>query len=207
MRVIVVLCLIAVAAAQYEYAQNSQPQTSAAQLSEPIQPASEYNKEFYTYSAPPANEFEEAHASPISVKKSLRVLFIKAPESTAIENAALQLAQSAAEDRTAIYVLTKQADIGALASKLNVQQSNAHKPEVHFVKYRTSADAENAQRAIQSQYDSLPGASSSHDAGSAPVLNFASQAAPAPAAAAAAPAPANQYQPPAQAYLPPARRL
>ncbi|XP_018784155.1 PREDICTED: cyclic nucleotide-gated cation channel beta-1-like isoform X2 [Bactrocera latifrons] len=237
MRVIVVLCLIAVAAAQYEYAPNIQPQVGAAQLSQPIQPqvgaaqlsqpiqpVSEFNKEYYTYSAP-EHEFNDAGSADNidnSLKKNLRVIFVKGPENTGLENAALQLAKSASEERTAIYVLTKQADIGDLANKLNSVQSTGSKPEVHFVKYRTQADAENAQRAIQSQYDSLPGASSNHNAGSAPVLDFASKPAPAPVAApapapapaplaAAAPAPAapaNTYIPPqAQSYLPPGRRF
>ncbi|CAD6993506.1 unnamed protein product [Ceratitis capitata] len=210
MRVFVVLSvLIAVAAAQYEYAANSLPQQGAAQLSEPIQPVSEFNKEYYTYTAP-EHEFDDVAAGDIgnALRKNLRVVFIKGPENTGLENAALQLAKSAGDERTAIYVLTKQADIGDLANKLNSVQSTGSKPEVHFVKYRTQADAENAQRAIQTQYDSLPGASSNHNGGSAPVLDFASKA-PAPAAPAAAPAaPANTYVPPqAQAYLPPSRRL
>ncbi|XP_011181907.1 uncharacterized protein LOC114803492 [Zeugodacus cucurbitae] len=210
MRVIVVLCLVAAAAAQYEYAANTQPQVGAAQLSEPIQPANEFNKEYYTYSAP-EHEFDDAGAADNignSLKKNLRVVFIKGPENSGLENAALQLAKSAGEERTAIYVLSKQADIGDLANKLNSVQSTASKPEVHFVKYRTQADAENAQRAIQSQYDTLPGASSNHNGGSAPVLDFASKAAAAPAPAAAPAAPANTYIPPqAQAYLPPGRRF
>lgn len=208
--------MIAVAAAQYEYAANTQPQVGAAPLSQPVQPTNEYNKEYYTYSAP-EHEFDDAGSADNignSLKKNLRVIFVKGPENTGLENAALQLAKSAGDERTAIYVLTKQADIGDLANKLNSVQSTGSKPEVHFVKYRTPADAENAQRAIQSQYDSLPGASSKHNAGSAPVLDFASKAAPAPAPAplaAAAPAPAapaNTYIPPqTQAYLPPGRRL
>ncbi|XP_017493595.1 PREDICTED: translation initiation factor IF-2-like, partial [Rhagoletis zephyria] len=219
--------LIAVAAAGYDYSPNTQAQHGGAQLSEPIQPVNEYNKEFYTYSAP-ESEFDDAGANgeiANAVKKNLRVVFIKGPENNGLENAALQLARAAGDERTAIYVLSKQADIGDLANRLNSVQSSASKPEVHFVKYRTQADAENAQRAIQSQYDSLPGGSSNHNAASAPVLNFASQPSPAPApapapvaaapapapvalAAAAPAAPANTYVPPQpQAYLPPGRRF
>ncbi|XP_018783993.1 PREDICTED: uncharacterized protein LOC108965806 [Bactrocera latifrons] len=143
----------------------------------------EVNKEFFTYTAP-EHEFNDAgdagdHAN--SLKKNLRVIFIKGPENSGLENAALQLAKSAGEERTAIYVLSKQADIGDLANKLqSLNHQNAHKPEVHFVKYRTPADAENAKQAIQSQYEGLGGHTSSHNGGVAPVLNFASKA---PAAA------------------------
>ncbi|CAD6994887.1 unnamed protein product [Ceratitis capitata] len=128
-----------------------------------------------------------------SLKKNLRVIFIKGPENRGLENAALQLAKHAAEDRTAIYVLQKQSDIGDLAKKLNsIQGQNSHKPEVHFVKYRTPEDAANAQRAIQSQYDQLGGNSQAHDGGVAPVHNFASQA---PVAAPQVNAPRNSYLP------------
>lgn len=71
------------------------------------------------------------------------------PENRALENAALSLAKNTAEQKTAIYILTKQANIGELASKLNAANKNVkNKPEVYFVKYRTPEDAENAQKAI-----------------------------------------------------------
>ncbi|XP_004530132.1 uncharacterized protein LOC101463426 [Ceratitis capitata] len=147
--------------------------------------APEFNKEFFTYTAP-EHEFNDAgDAGQLanSLKKNLRVIFIKGPENSGLENAALQLAKSAGNERTAIYVLNKQADIGDLANKLNsLNHQSAHKPEVHFVKYRTPADAENAKQAIQSQYDGLGGNTSSYNGGVAPVLNFASQAPAAPAA-------------------------
>ncbi|CAD6994891.1 unnamed protein product [Ceratitis capitata] len=120
-------------------------------------PAAEYEKEFFTYTADEA-EFNEPAGNdvgPESLKKNLRVIFIKGPEGNGLENAAVNLAKLAAEERTAIYVLQKQADLGE--------------------------DAVNAQRAIQSQYDQLGGKSQSHDGGAAPVHNFASPAAqPAP---------------------------
>ncbi|XP_018791402.1 PREDICTED: putative mediator of RNA polymerase II transcription subunit 17 [Bactrocera latifrons] len=154
-----------------------------------------YEKEFYTFSAP-ENEFNNDNAGPqiSSVKKNLRVIFIKAPENKGLENAAVQLAKHSIEDKTAIYVLTKQPDIGNLAQQLqNTQSQQSHKPEVHFVKYRTPEDAANAQKAIQSEYDQLAGKSQAHNGGVAPVLNFASRA---PVAEGPAPkAPANSYLP------------
>ncbi|XP_050326947.1 glycine, alanine and asparagine-rich protein-like [Bactrocera neohumeralis] len=160
----------------------------------PAAPAT-YEKEFYTFSAP-ESEFNNDNAGQqiASVKKNLRVIFIKSPESKGLENAAVQLAKQAAEDKTAIYVLTKQPDIGNLAQQLqNIQSQQSHKPEVHFVKYRTPEDAANAQKAIQSEYDQLAGKSQAHNGGVAPVLNFASRA---PVAQGPAPkAPANSYLP------------
>ncbi|XP_004524365.1 uncharacterized protein LOC101451386 [Ceratitis capitata] len=159
-------------------------------------PAAEYEKEFFTYTADEA-EFNEPAGNdvgPESLKKNLRVIFIKGPEGNGLENAAVNLAKLAAEERTAIYVLQKQADLGGLANKLQAQHDvNRNKPEVHFVKYRTPEDAVNAQRAIQSQYDQLGGKSQSHDGGAAPVHNFASPA--------AQPAP-RPVSAPGAAYLP-----
>ncbi|XP_013099474.2 uncharacterized protein LOC106081808 [Stomoxys calcitrans] len=156
----------------------------------------EVQKEFYTFTAP-ENEFDDANAAQRlagSIKQGLRVIFIKGPENKGLEDAALALAKQAAQQKTAIYVLNKQADIGDLANKLNsISSSGNNKPEVHFVKYRTAADAVNAQRTIQDQYNSLGGNSHNINGGVAPVLNFASQA---PVRAGAAPqAPQNTYLP------------
>ncbi|XP_023291070.2 putative mediator of RNA polymerase II transcription subunit 17 [Lucilia cuprina] len=155
----------------------------------------ELEKEYYTFSAP-EGEFDDANAAQKiagSVKQGLRVVFIKRPENKGLENAALALAKQAAEQKTAIYVLNKQADIGDLANKLNsINKNSNNKPEVHFVKYRTPEDAANAQKAIQGQYDALGGPSQSHNGGVAPVLNFASQA---PVRAPAVHAPGNAYLP------------
>ncbi|XP_030370420.1 uncharacterized protein LOC115621038 [Scaptodrosophila lebanonensis] len=217
MRAILILCLIAVARGQYDYTPGANAgdgngglisggggslvQSGSGSLSEPILIANEFNKEFYSYSAP-EQEFDNGHAHDQianSLKKNLRVLFIKGPENSGLEQAALQLASSAVDDRTAIYVLNKQADIGDLTSKLNqIKQQASHKPEVHFVKYRTQGDAENAQRTIQAQYDSLPGPSSNHNAGSsAAVLDFATKG----VTTGDLNAPSNN------AYLPPSRRF
>ncbi|XP_005177899.2 uncharacterized protein LOC101895355 [Musca domestica] len=158
-------------------------------------PAAELEKEFYTFSAP-EGEFEDPNAAQRvagSLKQGLRVIFIKGPENSGLEDAALALAKQAAQQKTAIYVLNKQADLGDLANKLNnLSANNSPKPEVHFVKYRTPEDAANAQRAIQSQYDSLGGKSQNFNGGVAPVLNFASQSA----------LPAATAQVPQNAYLP-----
>ncbi|EDV92630.1 uncharacterized protein LOC6563280 [Drosophila grimshawi] len=138
----------------------------------------EFNKEFFTFTAPEA-DFEDSRSVDdlaASLKRNLRVLFIRAPENKGLENAALQLAKQSAEQQTAIYVLTKQGDLSSLANRLqNLNHMNAKKPEVHFVKYRTPEDAINAQRTIQQEYDRLGGSSTSHNPGIAPVLDFATK--------------------------------
>ncbi|XP_011195226.1 uncharacterized protein LOC105220488 [Zeugodacus cucurbitae] len=146
----------------------------------PVAPVAEYEKEFFTYSANDNDFNEPADNGQVieSLKKNLRVIFIKGPEGNGLEKAAVNLARHASEERTAIYVLQKQADLGGLANQLQSQHDvHRSKPEVHFVKYRTPEDAANAQRAIQSQYDQLGGNSQSYNGGDAPVHNFASPAA------------------------------
>ncbi|CAD6994886.1 unnamed protein product [Ceratitis capitata] len=142
-------------------------------------PAAEFDKEFYTYT--PTLLTKTISMNPLlanALKKNLRVVFIKGPEGNGLENAAINLARHAAEQRTAVYVLQKQVDLGDLANKLQAQHDiQSHKPDVHFVKYRTPEDAANAQQAIQSQYDQLGGNSQSHDGGAAPVHDFSSPAA------------------------------
>ncbi|XP_075160931.1 uncharacterized protein LOC142233782 [Haematobia irritans] len=243
MRTFIVLCFVAVACAQYNYQPASQGAEegfsgasdggfvggadaggsqsggdfghAVSHDAPAVAPQAEFEKEFFSYTADD-NDFNDNNAAEQaanSLKQALRVVFIKGPENRGLENAALALAKQAGEQKTAIYVLNKQADIGDLANKLNsINHSGNSKPEVHFVKYRTAEDAANAQRTIQSQYDGLGGNTRSINGGVAPVLNFASQA---PAAttsnygsAGAIEAPTNSYIPPSSAapsnsYVPP----
>uniref|UniRef100_A0A1I8QDE3 DUF243 domain-containing protein n=1 Tax=Stomoxys calcitrans TaxID=35570 RepID=A0A1I8QDE3_STOCA len=192
MRAFIVLCLVATACAQYNYGSgisggpsgssgvsgggfgghSSGGDRSTGGVSGGV------NTEFYTFVAP-EDAFDDPRAAEqlaASVKQNVRVIFIKNPENKGLENAVLALAKNAASQKTAIYVLNKQHDLGDLANKFNAIRSDANaKPEVHFVKYRTPEDAANAQRTIQSQYD-VSGRSQTINGGVAPVLNFASAA-------------------------------
>ncbi|XP_034112617.2 uncharacterized protein LOC117573499 [Drosophila albomicans] len=180
-----------------------QTQTQGAIVPQAAPLIEEFQKEFYTYAAPEDQFDEGVNNQQIadSLKKNLRIVFIRTPENRGFENAALQLAKQSAQQETAIYVLSKQADVANLAKQLNALKSTtSNKPEVHFVKYRTPQDAANAQLAIQNQYNQLPGVSRISNEGSAPVLNFASQTQ-------AAPATVTESQlTGGQDYLPPALR-
>ncbi|XP_030369430.1 uncharacterized protein LOC115620365 [Scaptodrosophila lebanonensis] len=160
-----------------------------------------YDKEYYTFTGEDDDDYDPAASDQVnsSLKKNLRVIFIKSPENRGLENAALGLARQAAEQKTAIYVLNKQADIGDLANKVNaIRNNNNNRPEVHFVKYRTPQDAANAQHAIQSQYDQLGGSSQSYNGGIAPSINYASRSPVIPAnhgSYGAASAPSSSYLP------------
>ncbi|XP_061386606.1 uncharacterized protein LOC133321537 [Musca vetustissima] len=151
--------------------------TVAREQYQSVESRPEFNKEFYSYAAPEEefNDIDGSQRLAATMRKNLRVVFIKTPENHALENAALQLAKHTAESKTAIYVLSKQPDIAELANKLKtVQQNSNEKPEVHFVKYRTPEDAVRAQQIIQQEYDSLGGTSRYSNEGVAPVLDFAS---------------------------------
>lgn len=162
---------------QQQTHQRQQQQLQQQQLLGQQSVADEFNKEFYTYAAP-EDDFADREATDHiahMLKRNLRVLFIKSPEHQGLTNAALQLAKQSSEQRTAIYVLTKQADVGELAQRLQAEKpSFEHKPEVHFVKYRTPEDAVRAQQLIQQQFNALGGSSRSSDEGVAPVLDFSS---------------------------------
>ncbi|TMW48600.1 hypothetical protein DOY81_006324 [Sarcophaga bullata] len=137
-----------------------------------------YNKEFFSYSAPEEdfNDVEAVERLAAEMRKNLRVIFIKAPENTALTNAALQLAKQTAESKTAIYVLTKQTDVSDLSTQLQkIQQTVQSKPEVHFVKYRTPEDAIRAQQLIQREYDTLGGTSRVSNDVVSPILDFSSK--------------------------------
>ncbi|XP_023165806.2 uncharacterized protein LOC111596013 [Drosophila hydei] len=191
MRFLIVLCLFGAACAQYNYGQGLDTGSAshiipsvgiddgAESISSPSYgPSGGLNKEFYTFEANEDDFNDPAASNRIAnnANRGLRVIFIKGPENRGLENAALALAKQAAEQQTAIYVLNKQTDIGDLANKFNaVRQNSNARPEVHFVKYRTPEDAVNAQRAIQSQYDSLGGTSQNINGGIAPAINFASR--------------------------------
>ncbi|XP_022212566.1 uncharacterized protein LOC111067652 [Drosophila obscura] len=193
-------------------------QPIAAPIQAPIIPQAaplveEFQKEFYSYAAPEEQFDEGVNNQQIasSLKKNLRVVFIRTPENQGFEQAALQLAKQSAQQETAIYVLTKQADVANLAKQLNALKSTStNKPEVHFVKYRTPEDAANAQLAIQNQYNQLPGVSRISNEGRAPVLNFASPAAAQSVPASLSRAPSSEYLPAnvvaGQDYLPPTLR-
>ncbi|KAM8704831.1 hypothetical protein ACLKA7_009310 [Drosophila subpalustris] len=196
--------------------QLSLPQHGEAELSLPIEAPAQsaivpqaapliekFQKEFYSYAAPEDQFDEGVNNQQIadSLKKNLRIVFIRTPENRGFERAALQLAKQSAQQETAIYVLSKQTDVANLAKQLNALKStSSNKPEVHFVKYRTAQDAANAQLQIQNQYNQLPGVSRISNEGSAPVLNFASQT---PTAAGSV---THSQLTPGQDYLPPALR-
>ncbi|XP_055384064.1 keratin, type I cytoskeletal 10-like [Condylostylus longicornis] len=207
MRAFLVLCFVAVAyaAPQYNYQQPAAAPAPAASFAAPVQGFSSgvaghavapavhgatgghrqagpavWNKQYFIHSAP-EDDGSDASGSNLdqsSIRRNLRVVIVKAPENKGLTDAALQLAKSASEDKTAIYILNKQTDLGDLQNRLGqLQDVHGNKPEVHFVKYRTPEEAQVAQQSIQSQYDQqYQGPTQVSNEGVAPVENYVGSA-------------------------------
>ncbi|EDW58655.2 uncharacterized protein Dvir_GJ14176 [Drosophila virilis] len=144
----------------------------------------DYHKHFYAFEAPYDSVDESElieHKISAQSKKNLQVVFIKAPENRVVDSALHALATQTNEDKTAIYVLNKQTDPHELASKLSVLQTqHKHKPQVHFVKYRTEEEALQAQQHIQAQYGGAT--SQSLESLQQPSLGYSQTTEPAPQA-------------------------
>ncbi|XP_075160921.1 uncharacterized protein LOC142233772 [Haematobia irritans] len=187
----IVLCFVAVACAQsgynYHAAGGSAGGSSGGHSHSHGEHGASHNapaqavleKEFYTFTADEQDFNEPAIDNQVSnsFRQGLRVIFIKGPDTSGSERAALSLAKHASQQKTIIYVLNKQADLASLSNQLKTENSHVNaKPEVHFVKYRTEEDANNARRTIEAEYESLGGRTQHINGGVAKSLNFASKA-------------------------------
>ncbi|XP_034488660.1 uncharacterized protein LOC117792572 [Drosophila innubila] len=135
-------------------------------------------KDIYIHSAPDDTE-DITQAGPqldnLPIRKNYRIVFIKAPTQNLKHTAAaLKRAQASNEEKTVIYVLSKKPDITEIQQHLQLSQteSKVHKPEVYFIKYKTTEEAQRAQQEIQAQYDALGGATHISDEGVAPITSF-----------------------------------
>jgi hypothetical protein len=132
-------------------------------------------KDIFIHSAPEENEEVQLGKnldSNIPIRKNYRIVFIKAPsQNLKITSAALKQAQAANEEKTVIYVLSKKPDVTEIQQQLSLSQAEpkVHKPEVYFIKYKTTEEAQRAQQEIQAQYDALGGSTHISDEGIAPV--------------------------------------
>lgn len=130
-------------------------------------------KNFFIHSAPEESEDEiqdELAQFAQQPRKHYNVLFVKAPTQTN-KAAALNLAKSLKEEKTVVYVLAKKTTAADLQDAIQDAPQHINKPDVFFIKYRTPEEAANAQRQIQTQYDSLGGSSTITDEGAAPITS------------------------------------
>lgn len=130
-------------------------------------------KNFFIHSAPEETEAEiEEELADLQQqpRKHYNVLFVKTPSQTN-RAAALNLAKAIKEEKTVVYVLAKKTSASDLQDAIQQAPQTINKPEVFFIKYRTPEEAANAQRQIQSQYDSLGGSTTITDEGVAPATS------------------------------------
>ena len=130
-------------------------------------------KNFFIHSAPEETEAEideELADLAQQPRKHYNVLFVKTPSQTN-RAAALNLAKAIKEEKTVVYVLAKKTSAADLQEAIQQAPQTVNKPEVFFIKYRTPEEAANAQRQIQSQYDSLGGSTIISDEGVAPATS------------------------------------
>ncbi|XP_013100825.2 uncharacterized protein LOC106082700 [Stomoxys calcitrans] len=128
------------------------------------------HKHFITISAPEDNDSLQASKNLVigRPQKNYRVIFIKAPSSS---NANVKLSAQYApqEEKTVIYVLSKNENSLEVSDIATPAPTVPSKPEVHFIKYKTEEEALHAQKQIQAEYDKIEGSSEHTDAGIAPI--------------------------------------
>lgn len=130
-------------------------------------------KNFFIHSAPEESEDEvqdELNQLAQQPRNHYNVLFVKTPAQTN-RAAALNLAKTLKQEKTVVYVLAKKTTASDLQDAIAEAPQHINKPEVFFIKYRTPEEALNAQRQIQSQYDTLGGSSTITDEGVAPITS------------------------------------
>uniref|UniRef100_A0A1I8PHN0 DUF243 domain-containing protein n=1 Tax=Stomoxys calcitrans TaxID=35570 RepID=A0A1I8PHN0_STOCA len=124
--------------------------------------AVERQLEIFSFSAPDeyTNEVNSALGQQIASasKQHHQVIFIKNPDTNSgLSRLAQNLVQSASNQKTHIYVLNKEPNVGKLAQQFqHVAQSSNSPPQVKFVKYRQPGEARHIQGQIVRQYGGNP---------------------------------------------------
>lgn len=111
-------------------------------------------KDFFLHAAPDDLEDDELELKKLKLgpsRKHFNVVFIKAPALSS-KSAAIKLLQAKNEEKTVIYVLSKQLDPSEIRSQIKSLPSHVSKPEVFFIKYRTPEEAQFAQQKIQGKH-------------------------------------------------------
>ncbi|XP_053949090.1 keratin, type I cytoskeletal 9 [Anastrepha ludens] len=124
------------------------------------------HKQFLTISAPEDHDSLEQskHFVIGRPQKNYRVVFIKAPSSSAA-NVKLSAEYAPKEEKTVIYVLSKKDSTLEVNDIATPAPTVPAKPEVFFIKYKTEEEAHHAQQQIQAEYDKIEGTSEHADGG------------------------------------------
>ena len=116
-------------------------------------PAPLVRKQFYVVSAPEDNDGQIKHKHLVlgRPQRNYRVVFIKAPTSGA-GNVKYSAEYAPQEEKTVIYVLSKKDNELEASDIATPAPTEASKPEVFFIKYKTPEEAVAAQNEIQSNF-------------------------------------------------------
>ncbi|VEN42155.1 unnamed protein product [Callosobruchus maculatus] len=83
-------------------------------------------------------------------QKSVKLIFVKAPTQPSASSVKL-VAPPAIEEKTVVYVLSKNPEEQQIEIEAGTNQKTSSKPEVYFVKYNNQAEAQEAVNKIQAQ--------------------------------------------------------
>ncbi|XP_066159343.1 uncharacterized protein [Euwallacea fornicatus] len=117
----------------------------------------EVTKQLYFFAAPEDDEEEQEIEAKIDLprsaeKKAYKIIFIKAPTHRSKTTITVPVAPPL-EQKTLVYVLVKKPEIHpTLRFQQSASSTEAPKPEVFFIKYKTPQEAEAAVAEIQSKY-------------------------------------------------------
>ncbi|XP_066251166.1 uncharacterized protein [Euwallacea similis] len=117
----------------------------------------EVTKQLYFFAAPEDEEEEQEIQAKIDLpatpqKKAYKIIFIKAPSYRNKATISVPVAPQP-QEKTLVYVLVKKPEIRpTLRFQQSASSTEAPKPEVFFIKYRTQQEAEAAVAEIQSKH-------------------------------------------------------
>lgn len=160
--VVIALSLAALTSAAPQFGYGYEPQNVAAISSghrggdkylppATTTPSPIVRKQFYVVSAPEDNDGQVKHKHLVlgRPQRNYRVVFIKAPTSGA-GNVKYSAEYAPQEEKTVIYVLSKKDNELDASDIATPAPTEASKPEVFFIKYKTPEEAAAAQKEIQS---------------------------------------------------------
>nr|CAH7760419.1 unnamed protein product [Callosobruchus chinensis] len=109
------------------------------------------SKQVYFFDAP-EEEVVQPKIKVISPppQKTVKLIFVKAPTQPSASTVKL-VAPPSTEEKTVVYVLSKNPDEQQIEIEAGTNQKASSKPEVYFVKYNNQAEAQEAVNKIQAQ--------------------------------------------------------
>ncbi|XP_073828505.1 uncharacterized protein [Musca autumnalis] len=150
--------------------QSNSGGSSFSQTTSVVNEAPVVTKNFYLHTVPEEHDEQDAvrYVTIGRPQNNYRVVFIDSGSITS-SKAKIVAKVAPTEEKTAVYVLSKDNHGLDVQTEVVTAAPVNNKPEVFFIKYKTPEEAIHAQHTIQAQYDALGGTSESHNEGPIPV--------------------------------------